>query len=64
MCMTITEELLTMQYILIALELNLYSPNDYGKNDKIFSTTKKMKKIYRVICGKYRKFEKPKISYL
>ena len=22
-----------------------------------------MKKIYWVICGKYRKFEKPKISY-
>ena len=23
-----------------------------------------MKKIYCVICGKYRKFEKPKISYI
>ena len=23
-----------------------------------------MKKLYCVICGKYRKFEKPKISYL
>ena len=23
-----------------------------------------MEKLYRVICGKYRKFEKPKISYL
>ena len=23
-----------------------------------------MKKFYCVICGKYRKFEKPKISYL
>ena len=23
-----------------------------------------MKKIYRFICGRYRKFEKPKISYL
>ena len=23
-----------------------------------------MKKLYRVICGKYRKFEKPKISYI
>ena len=22
-----------------------------------------MKKIYCIICGKYRKFEKPKISY-
>ena len=33
-------------------------------NTKIFSITKKMKKLYCVICGKYRKFEKPKISYL
>ena len=23
-----------------------------------------MKKLYCVVCGKYRKFEKPKISYL
>ena len=23
-----------------------------------------MKKLYRVICGKYRKFAKPKISYI
>ena len=23
-----------------------------------------MKKLYCVICGRYRKFEKPKISYL
>ena len=23
-----------------------------------------MKKLYFIICGKYRKFEKPKISYL
>ena len=23
-----------------------------------------MKKIYCIICGKYKKFEKPKISYL
>ena len=33
-------------------------------NTKIFSITKKMKKLYRVICGNYRKFEKPKLSYL
>ena len=26
--------------------------------------TKKMKTLYCVICGKYRKFEKPKISYI
>ena len=26
--------------------------------------TKKMKGSYCVICGKYKKFEKPKISYL
>ena len=26
--------------------------------------TKMMKKLYCIICGKYRKFEKPKTSYL
>ena len=26
---------------------------------KIFSIIKKMKKLYCIICGKYRKFEKP-----
>ena len=26
--------------------------------------TEKMKKLYCVICGKYIKFEEPKISYL
>ena len=31
---------------------------------KIFSIIKKMKKLYCIICGKYRKFEKPKLSYL
>ena len=41
---------------------NLFSPNEFEKNKnntKIFSITKKikMKKIYCVICGKYRKFE-------
>ena len=30
----------------------------------IFSVTRKMKKLQSVICGKYRKFEKPKISYI
>ena len=29
----------------------------------MFSITKNMKKLYCVICSKYRKFEKPKISY-
>ena len=44
---------------------NLFSPNDYERNDKIiFSITKKMKILYCVICGKYRKLEKPKTSYL
>ena len=45
---------------------NLFSRNNYEKNDntKIFPATKKMKKLYCVICSKYRKFEKPKISYL
>ena len=40
-----------------------FSPNYYEKNDKII-LTKKMKKLYCVICGKYWKFEKPKTSYL
>ena len=39
-----------------------FSPNYYEKNDKII-LTKKMKKLYCVICGKYWKFEKPK-TYL
>ena len=47
---------------------NLFSPNDYENNDKIilkyFQQLKKWKKLYCVICGKFRKFEKPKISYL
>ena len=47
---------------------NLFSPNDYEKNDKItiniFSITKKMNKLYSAICSEYRKFEKSKISYL
>ena len=51
---------------------NLLSPNDYGKNvknnTKIFSITKKIisyyKKLYYIICGNYREFEKPKISYI
>ena len=34
-------------------------------NTKIFSRTKKIKtKLYCVICGKYRKTGKPKISYV
>ena len=33
-------------------------------NIKIFLITKAMKKLCCVICGKYRKFEKSKISYL
>ena len=48
---------------------NLFSPYDYEKNDKwnntkIFSIIKKMEMLYWVICGKYRKFEKLKISCL
>ena len=34
------------------------------KYAKIFSVTKIMKKLYCVICGKYGKFEKLKISYI
>ena len=30
----------------------------------MFSITKNLKKLDCVICEKYRKFEKPKISYL
>ena len=37
---------------------------EWWHNTKIFSITKTMKKLYCVICSKYRKFEKPKISYL
>ena len=39
---------------------NLFSPNDYETNDK----TKRIKKLYCIICSKYRKLEKPKISYI
>ena len=33
---------------------------------KIFSITKKvqMKKLYCVVCSKYRRFKKPKLSYI
>ena len=34
------------------------------KYTKSFSKTKNMKKLYCVICNKYRKFEEPKILYL
>ena len=36
---------------------NLLSPNDYEKNDKII-------KLCCIICSKYSKLEKPKLSYL
>ena len=38
---------------------NLFSPNDYG----MIMDFKRWKKLYCVTCGKYRKFEKHKISY-
>ena len=47
--------------------LNLFSPNDYDKNDKviiIFSLTKTIKKLDCGICGKNRRSEKPKLSYI
>ena len=50
--------------------IDLFSPDDYEKNGKMvlkcfqLFSTRKMKKLYCVICHKYRKFEKPKISYL
>ena len=34
------------------------------KNTKIFSATKIIKKLHCVICSKYRKSEKCKISYI
>ena len=40
----------------------LFSPNGYKKNDKII--LKYIQKIIFVNCSKYRKFKKPKISYL
>ena len=47
---------------------NLFCLTNYEKNDKIISEkvllTKKTKRLYCVICGKYRKFEKSKLSYL
>ena len=49
---------------------NLFAPNDYEKNNKIilkhFQWLKRLrwKALYCVTCGKYRKFEKPKISYI
>ena len=48
--------------------INLFSPSEYWKewwnNTKIFSVTNKRKKLYCVICVKYREFEKSKISYI
>ena len=38
------------------LDYTRFPPDDYQKND-IFLITKKMKKLYCVICGKYIKFE-------
>ena len=49
---------------------NLFALNDYEKNDKTilkhFQWLKRLrwKALYCVTCGKYRKFEKPKISYI
>ena len=49
---------------------NLFSPNKNQKNgknnSKLFSITNKVKmnKIYFIICGKYKKFKNPKLSYI
>ena len=49
---------------------NIFPPNDYERNVKTipnyFQKLKKfkMKKLYRVICGKYWKFENPKMLYV
>ena len=41
---------------------NLFSPDDYEKHDKkdikILSINKEMKKIYDIICSKYREQKK------
>ena len=41
---------------------NLFSPNEYKKNDKIIlkylQYQKKKTKLYCIICCKYKKFEK------
>ena len=37
---------------------------EWWNNVKIFSIAIKIKRLYCVICGKYRKFEKAKISYI
>ena len=42
---------------------NLFSPKESSNNTKIFSVTKRMKKLYCIIGGKFKKFEEPKISY-
>ena len=40
---------------------NRFSSSEYEKNDtKVFSITKKMKKLYCVVCDKYRKFKNHK----
>ena len=41
-----------------------YTNNNTKNNTKILSITKSMKKLYCVICGKYRKREQSKISYI
>ena len=47
---------------------NLFSPIDYEKNEKIilkyFQKIFKMKWIYCVVRGKYKKFKDPKISWI
>ena len=44
----------------------LTNKKKWNNNTKLFSTTKKtrMKKVSRVICGRYRKFKNPKTSYI
>ena len=37
---------------------------EWQNNTKTFVVAKKMKELYWVICGKYKKFDKPKISHL
>ena len=43
---------------------NLFTRDEYKKNDKIILKYFSMMKIFCNVCDKYRKFKNPKISYI
>ena len=48
-------------------DTNLFSPNDYEKDDKMilkYFQQLKRQKLYCATCSTHRKFENPKIPYL